>query len=191
MPIPVSAGNSTTFAPCPAGVHQAVCVDVVDMGLLEVTWNGQVKKQHKVRIVWQVEELMDDGKPFIVQKRYTASLHEKSKLRPELESWRGKAFTEDELREFDLEKLIGANCLLNVAHVQKDGKTYANVTAVMPLKRGMDRLVAMGYTRVIDRKETPTDPEHDQGPPITEDDIPFAWLMPLVLPALAVAGMVA
>lgn len=174
MAIPVSAGNSSTFAPCPAGVHQAVCVDVVDMGLLEVTWNGQTKKQHKVRIVWQVEELMDDGKPFIVQKRYTASLHEKSKLRPELESWRGKAFTEDELREFDLEKLIAANCLLNVAHVQKDGKTYANVTAVMPLKKGMEKLTATNYTRVVDRKpDDQPDPEFNQAPAITDDDIPF------------------
>jgi hypothetical protein len=172
--IAVSAGNSMTFTPCPQGVHQAVCVDVVDMGLLEVTWNGQVKKQHKVRIVWQVEELMDDGKPFIVQKRYTASLHEKSKLRPELESWRGRAFTEDELREFDLEKLIGANCLLNVAHVSKDGKTYANVTAVMPLKKGMEKLTPRDYTRVVDRTTTQqADPEHDEPPPITDDDIPF------------------
>lgn len=173
-PIPVSAGNSTTFIPCPAGVHQAVCVDVVDMGNLEVVWNGQKKIQHKVRVVWQVEELMDDGKPFIVQKRYTASLHEKSKLRPELESWRGRPFTEDELHEFDLEKLIGANCLLNVAHVSKDGKTYANVTAVMPLKKGMEKLIGTNYTRVIDR--TPAqqaDPEQDQSPLMDDDSIPF------------------
>lgn len=117
---------------------------------------------------------MDDGKPFIVQKRYTASLHEKSKLRPELESWRGRAFTEDELKEFDLEKLLGANCLLNVAHVVKDGKTYANVTAVMPLKRGMEKLVATNYTRVVDRKpEQQDDPEHNQAPPMDDDPIPF------------------
>jgi hypothetical protein len=172
--IPVSAGNSSAFVPCPVGVHQGVCVDVVDMGMLKVTWNGVEKTQHKIRIVWQIEELMGDGKPFIVQKRYTASLHEKSKLRPELESWRGRAFTEDELQEFDLEKLIGANCLLNVAHVQKDGKTYANVTAVMPLKKGMEKLTATNYTRVVDRKDDQQpDPEFNQAPPITDDDIPF------------------
>lgn len=172
MAILVSAGSGSTFAPAPAGVHQAVCVDVVDMGLLKVTWNGQEKTQHKVRLVWQIEELMDDGKPFMVQKRYTASLHEKSKLRPDLESWRGRAFTEDELKEFNLENLLGANCLLNVAHVQKDGKTYANVTAVMPLKKGMEKLVATNYTRVVDRT-TPQTHEDSEPPPIDDSDIPF------------------
>lgn len=176
MAIVVSAGSGSNFAPCPVGVHQAVCVDVIDMGILEVTWQGQVKRQHKIRLVWQVEELMDDGKPFLIQKRYTASLHEKSKLRPDLESWRGKPFTSDELAAFDVEKLIGANCLLNVAHVAKDGKTYANVNAIMPLKKGMEKMVATNYTRVIDR--TPEQAADalggDEPPPMTDEDmVPF------------------
>lgn len=180
MPIPVSAGSAGSFVPCPQGVHQAVCCDVVDMGNLEVVWNGQKKVQHKIRIVWQVEELMDDDKPFIVQTRYTASLHEKSRLRKDLESWRGRAFTDAELKSFDLEVLLGVNCLLNVVQVTKDGKTYANVTAVMPLKKGMEKMSASNYTRVVDR----TDAEHsqargdvqdyDETPPNLDDDsIPF------------------
>lgn len=152
MPIIATGGSGTTFKPAPAGVHTAVCCDVVDMGLLEVTYAGQTKKQHKVRLVWQIEELMDDGKPFIVQKRYTLSLHEKSNLRLDLQSWRGRAFTDDELRGFDLEKLIGINCMLNVVHTQKAGETYANVTAVMPLKKGMPQIVvSKDYVRFKDR----------------------------------------
>lgn len=179
MAIPVSAGSGGTFTPCPQGVHQAVCVDVVDMGILEVTWNGQTKKQHKVRIVWQVEELMEDGKPFIVQTRYTASLHEKARLRKDLESWRGRAFTDAELKSFDLEVLLGVNCLLNVVQVTKDGKTFSNVTAVMPLKKGMEKIAPTSYTRYVDRKEHDQRPNdnHDDGgeyaAPITDDDIPF------------------
>ena len=182
MAIPVSAGNSSTFKPCPAGVHQAVCADVVDMGILEVKWNNEVKKQHKVRIVWQVEDVdPDNNKPYIVQKRYTASLHEKAQLRKDLESWRGRAFTEAELHQFDLEVLLGVNAFINVVHVSRDGKTYANVTAVMPLKKGMDKIATRDYTRVVDREPT-TEPSHgsyaehddrDSVPPVMDDDIPF------------------
>jgi hypothetical protein len=177
MAITVSAGSSS-FVPCPQGVHQAVCCDVIDMGRLETTWNGQKKIKHVVRLAWQVEEMMDDGKPYIVQSRYTASLHEKSRLRKDLESWRGRPFSEAELRAFDLEVLIGVNCLLNVVQTAKNGTTYANVTAVMPLKKGMEKILVQSYTRVIDRQEqdqrTPGQPDDDDGPPpITDDDIPF------------------
>lgn len=169
MAIIATAGNSTSFKPAPAGVHQGVCVDVVDMGWLEVTYAGQTKKQHKVRLVWQIEEVMEDGKPFIVQKRYTLSLNEKATLRKELESWRGRSFSSDELHAFDVETVIGANCLLNVMQVQKNGEIYANVTAVMPVKKGMPKLSVRDYVRVTDRTETNG---HDDEP-LTIDDIPF------------------
>lgn len=172
MPIPVSAGNSTNFKPCPAGVHQAVCCDVVDMGNLETTWNGQKKIKHIVRLVWQVDEMMDDGKPFLIQSRYTASLHEKARLRKDLESWRGKPFNEGELQSFDLEVLIGVNCLLNVVHNTKGDNTYANVAAIMPLQKNANKIRVTNYTRVIDRD--PKQPqEPDEPPPLTDDDIPF------------------
>ena len=73
--------NGGTFQPAPAGVHQAVCVDVVDLGVLDVSWQGQTKRQHKVNLAWQIAEDRDDGKPFLTWNRYTASLHENAKLR--------------------------------------------------------------------------------------------------------------
>ncbi len=175
MAITVSGKGGGSFIPAPAGVHQAVACDVVDMGNLETTWNGQKKIKHVIRLVWQVEELMDDGKPFIVQSRYTASLHEKARLRKDLESWRGKPFTDAELEAFDLEVLIGVNCLLNVVQTSKNGTTYANVTAVMPLKKGMQKMTVTNYTRVVERQETAA-PPHEDAPPITDDEldsIPF------------------
>jgi hypothetical protein len=168
------------FTPAPAGVHQGVCCDIVDMGVLEVTYPGQPpKKAHKVRIVWQIDELMDDGRPFIVQKRYTLSLHEKASLRADLQSWRGRAFTDAELEGFDLEHLLGVNCLLGVVHAQRGADVYANVSAVMPLKKGMPVIVtSKGFVRKTDR--TPDEAEQSHGydgpepPPLTDDDsIPF------------------
>lgn len=170
MAIIATAGDTKTFEPAPAGVHVGVCVDVVDMGELEVTYAGKTKKQHKVRVVWQLDTLRDDLKPFLVQKRYTLSLNEKATLRKELESWRGRAFTEEELKGFDLEKLLGANAQLNIQHATRDGNTYANVIGIIPLGKGMAKIEAKDYVRMKDRAEThPENPEEM----LDADSIPF------------------
>jgi hypothetical protein len=200
-----SSGDGKTFDPAPIGVHQAVCVDVVDLGVLETNWQGQVKKQHKINVAWQINEDRDDGKPFLVFKRYTLSLHEKAGLRKDLESWRGRAFTTEECAGFDVERLLGVNCLLNITHRVVEGKTYANVNSVMPTMKGMPTLSARDYIRKVDRvPETsapvtaspqvelpPDNGDPDSWEPLTDDDIPFAWLMPLLLPLLATGVMFA
>jgi hypothetical protein len=200
MAITATAGSSGTFTPAPAGVHQAVCVDVIDLGMLESAYldqQGRKKVQHKINIAWQITKLRDDGKRFVLYKRYTLSLNEKATLRKDLESWRGRPFTRDEELGFDVERVKGANCLINVQHNANGDKTYANVVSVMPLIAGMPKIVAEGYVRP-ERADTsqatnaePTkNDHHDQsgddsderddpfggsGAPttITDDDIPF------------------
>lgn len=174
-----ASGDGQTFTPAPAGVHQAVCVDVVDLGLLDVTWQGVKKTQHKVNVAWQIAEDRDDGKPYLVFKRYTLSLSEKANLRKDLESWRGKKFTRDEEMGFDIERLIGVNCLLNITHNEVKDKTYANVVSIMPLAKGMATINARDYVRKVDRRTdeaeaaTTSRDDEDNPPPITDDDIPF------------------
>ncbi len=170
MPIIATAGDSKTYTPAPSGSHQAVCVDVIDKGILEVTYAGKTKKQHKVSLAWQIEELRDDGKRFIVYKRYTLSLNEKATLRHDLESWRGRPFTEAELAGFDVETVIGVNCLISVQQKTVADRTYANVTAVMALPKGMPKLAAENYIRERDRTETELG---DSNGPLTDEDIPF------------------
>jgi hypothetical protein len=167
-----TAGDSKTYTPAPAGSHQAVCVDVVDKGLLEVTYAGKTKKQHKVSLAWQIEELRDDGKRFTVYKRYTLSLNEKATLRHDLESWRGKPFTDAELAGFDVESVIGANCLISVQQKQVQDRTYANVTAVMALPKGMPKLQAVDYVREKDRVDDEAGGD-SHSEPLNADDIPF------------------
>lgn len=165
----VSKGSS--FVPCPAGPHSAVAVDIVDLGMVDTEWQGKKKKVHKCRLVWQVSEMNEDGKPFLVQKQYTVSLSEKSNLRKDLQSWRGRAFTEEELNGFDIEVLIGKPCMLNVQHVDRNGATYANVAAIMPLPKGMPVIQPHGYTRVKDRVEP--SPSTDSSAHQSNSDDPF------------------
>jgi len=170
MPIIASAGASKRdFQPAPEGVHAAVCVDVVDLGLIEVTWDNETRMQHKVLLSWQIAE-DHNGKPYLVTKRYTLSLHLKSGLRKDLESWRGKAFTPAEEIAFDLESILGANCLLNIQHRQAGDRVFANVVAIMPLPRGMAKLEQRDYIRKQDR---PVDAGQSVAPVTADEIIPF------------------
>lgn len=186
MPIIATGSDSKTYTPAPEGVHQAVCVDVIDLGLVKSAFpdekTGADKWQHKVNVVWQIAETRDDGKRHQLYKRYTLSLHEKAALRHDLESWRGKAFTFDELAGFDVERLIGANALVNVQHKKSaDGtRTYANVVAVMPLLKGIPKMAPLDYVRPTPEPTTPP-PAPEPEPVVvdtidrelTDDDIPF------------------
>ncbi len=80
--------------------------------------------------------------PRALSVKETLTLASKGNLRPLLESWRGKAFTEAELDGFDLKKLIGANALINVAQETKENRTYANIHTVNPLAQGMKKRTA-------------------------------------------------
>lgn len=161
--------KGSEFTPAPEGVHNAVCVDVVDLGMVENQWG----RKHQLKIVWEIDAKMDDGRPFLVQKRYTASLHEKSTLAKDLKGWRGRAFTAEEIKGFDTEKIVGAACQLVIQHNEKDGAVYANVQSI--LKAGQTRIQPSGgYKRVKDR---PADQRHSQNGQYVEEkepeEIPF------------------
>lgn len=126
------------FPKAPVGTHVARCYQVIDLGHQKITWQGQDKWQPKILITWELcNELMEDGKPFAVSNRYTLSLAESSILRPALEAWRGKPFTTEELNGFDVKNVLGAYCMLGVVHNETNGKTYANVSAILPMPKGM------------------------------------------------------
>ena len=175
----IIAKAGATFTPCPAGSHIAVCCDVVDLGLIETNYKGQKpKKQHKIKIVWQTPEIRDDGKPFLVSKRYTNSLHEKAALRKDLEAWRGRSFTDEELQGFDVETVISVGCMLGVIHNASGGTIYANVSSLMKLPRGMTApAIDPAYIRVADRpvedEENAVEGSDSGDWQVSDDDCPF------------------
>lgn len=135
MSLTASDKGNTDFAITPEGQYVARCFKIIDMGTQTTTGMYGVKDQHKVMITWELLDdnvKMEDGKPFAVSQFYTVSLHEKAKLRADLEAWRGKKFTPEELEGFDISSVIGAYCMLQVVH-SEDGK-YANVQTIMAYK---------------------------------------------------------
>jgi hypothetical protein len=141
MPL-IASEKETDYEPIEAGVHHAICCWVIDLGhQFNEKWGND---QHKVLIAWELPrdriEIEENGvsvdKPKVISRIFTLSLGTKSHLRPFLESWRGKAFGFEELMGFDISKLIGVNCQLNIVHAHVNEKTYANVATAMPLLRG-------------------------------------------------------
>jgi len=117
------------FKPHPEGIHPAVCVDVMDLGLVETDFQGVKKMVNKVKITFESEAKTDDGKPCTVFRSFSASLHPKSNLSTFLSKWRGRPVAPGE--SIDLQKLIGASCTLVISHQQNlAGKTYAAIDAV-------------------------------------------------------------
>lgn len=128
----------TEFKPVPSGAHAAICYQVVDLGTQQSTFNGETKIQRKILLRWEIPaEMMDDGRPFSIGKRYTLSSHSKAALRHDLESWRGIAFKEEEIQKFDIATLLGKPCMLTVVHTERNGQVYANVAALARLPKGM------------------------------------------------------
>jgi hypothetical protein len=134
--------NGGSYEQPAAGMHHAVCARVYDLGE-QPGFEG--KPTHQVAVMWELEDRQSKGdfagKRFLVTKKYTASLNEKAKLRKDLDSWRGRTFTEDEAKGFDLERLVGVNCLINIVPTQtKAGRTFMAVASVNPPMKGAEKL---------------------------------------------------
>ena len=124
------------FKIAPTGSHLARLYRIIDLGTQKSEYMGKVNMLRKVKFFWELhgDDLKtDDGKPLIQTRNYTLSLGEKASLRKDLESWRGKSFTDDELRGFDLTNLLDKWCMITVQHRESNGKTYADAVAVTPV----------------------------------------------------------
>jgi hypothetical protein len=136
-PIPASGDalvlqckENSNFKPHPPGIYQALCVDVIELGLLWSEYQGRRKLQRKLKLVFETEYVGEDGKRGIVtSKNFTASMHPKAHLAEFLSKWRGRPVVPNE--NVDLKKLPGASCTLVLSHQRSlQGHTYACIDAV-------------------------------------------------------------
>ena len=132
------------FKRVPSGAYIGRCYSLIDLGTQLTSGQYGEKLQHKIQIAWELfgedeqgnSLTVDvDGKemPMTIKKSYTVSLHEKAGLRKDLAAWRGRDFTDEEAKAFDVSKLLGAYCMVNVTTSESNGKTYSNVAGLTPL----------------------------------------------------------
>jgi hypothetical protein len=137
------------FAIAPQGNHLACCYRIVDFGTQKTSWEGNIKLKRQLHFSFELhgndaddQPLLVDGKPMVVSKRYNMSFFETASLRLDLESWRGKPFSTDELAGFDLSNVLGKFCMLNVLHQKvESGKTYANIKGISPVPSALKSMI--------------------------------------------------
>lgn len=132
--------NAGSYEPIAEGTHTAVCDKIIDLGRQVGSEEYGGKISPKVYIGWLVTDEMDENmnpKEKRIGRIYTASLDKKSNLRKDLEAWRGKPFSDEELQDFDLDNVLGTGCMLNVVHVQKNDKIREQINGIVALPRGM------------------------------------------------------
>ena len=162
-------GKTTSdFEQPQTGMVSAVCINVVDGRYVKTTYMGQDKGyQRKIFILWEIAQRIKEGQfagqHMVIAKEYTFAVGERANLRIDLESWRGKKFeerknadgtitllTEKKQNEqiikipFEVDMLIGANCILYLEDVGKN-KPFIKPTKVMK----------------FDNKYTPVNREYD------------------------------
>ena len=142
------SGGEGNFKKVPPGVYVARCYSLIDIGTQVSDGQYGSKEQHKIRIGFEIFGEDDNGNdltidvdgkpmPLTISKTYTLSLNEKASLRKDLGAWRGRDFTEEEAKAFDVSKLINAYCMVNVTTSENNGKTYTNIAGLTPLPQAL------------------------------------------------------
>jgi len=132
--------ESTAYELPSCGVHFARCFRIVDLGTQSSTFAGETKAQRKLLLTFELlgEEKQKNGQPFLISRRFTASMNEKSSLRQFVESWLGRRLTAADFENgFDVGCLLNRHAQLNLVETDRDGKKYMNIQSVTPLPKGM------------------------------------------------------
>lgn len=125
--------------PVEPGTYMAICVGVYDLGEQQTEFQGKTRYSNQMMFTFELSgvtiEVDGERKPRQLSRRFNVSTSKKSNLRRFLTSWRGKAFTDEEIRAFDTDTLLGRTAMLQIVH--DESGEYANIDGVMQIPRGM------------------------------------------------------
>lgn len=134
--------ETATYVPPPSGTHYARCFGVIDLGTQP---DDRFGSRAKVMLMFELPheriKFIDNGvekeRPISISKEYGATLGKKSDLRKHLNAWRGRPFTEEELKGFLLDNVLGVPCTLSIVHKPKfTGGVAARIETVVAVPKG-------------------------------------------------------
>ena len=145
----------TLIAPAPTGKvypklaadsYTARCYQMIDLGCHQEEFDG-VKKDSLTRKIWlgfefpTEKEVFDEAKglePYTMGKEYTFSMGPKATLRKDLTNWRGKSWTEEEAKLFDVSNLLGAPGQVSVTdYTKQTGEPGVKITTIGRVPKGL------------------------------------------------------
>jgi len=159
MAINATTNGNTPRELIPTGNYIARCYKMIHIGTVEEVILGDKKILNKVRIGWELPtelRVFNEEKgeqPLVIDKEFTLSLYEKSALRGVLKSWRGKDFTEEEAKCFDITKLLGVQCMINIIHKpsKRDAsKIYEEIAGITAVPKGITVPAQINSTFCLD-----------------------------------------
>lgn len=135
----IASDNGGTPVPkLESGVYTGVSSAIIDLGLQRNEQFG--KTQRKFMMIWTILgediEINGEKQPRTISKEYSFSLNEKSTLRKDLQAWRGKSFSEEELQGFNILAVLNKACQLQIILEEKNNKKYNNIAGIMSLPKG-------------------------------------------------------
>lgn len=135
MPVAKSGGE---FKPAPEGTHIARCFACISLGTQH---SEKFADSFKILLMFELPKEMieteEGAKPAVVSKEYTLSIGPKSNLGKALQSWRGRAFTADEMKGFEIANVIGAPCQVTVSHKPSaKGGVWADILTITGIPKG-------------------------------------------------------
>ncbi len=158
-PLLASYPTGTTIE---AGLYDAICSNVIDLGMHEFEYKNKKRIAHKIAIVFELGLINQQTQsPCTLTREYTLSFWQDAHLKRDLVSWRGRNFIEKEngnqtyLYEnsnldkiFDVYDIIGRRASLNVVVDEKEGeKSYPNIANINP-PNDYNKLVVHDYNYV-------------------------------------------
>jgi hypothetical protein len=124
-----------TSTPAPEGNHAARLVCVIDLGVQIVPFGAKPQSKPQILLTFElVNEPKDDERNFVISKTVNATCGKRSALREAAEALLGNALGDQSLNVYSL---LGKACMVEVAHTDKDGVTYANIKTISQIPKGM------------------------------------------------------
>lgn len=128
--------------PVPQGIYLARCYGIIDLGTQKTTHLGRTKHLNEVMLQFELHGVGEaggqlftaKGKPMLISKSFALSLAEKASLRKDIQTWRGRKFTPDELRGFQLKSVLGEWALISVVNaMDQNGHDCTSIATIMPV----------------------------------------------------------
>lgn len=136
----------------PPGNHVARVVSIVYLGTQH---SEQFGDTYRVRTTWELpleKAVFKEGegeKPFLVSKETSLSMGKKSTLRPFVEGMLGCALQDEEAYNFDLDEILGKECMLYISIDEAESGKYVKVNSATPVPKGMTCPPAVNPVEVL------------------------------------------
>ncbi len=142
---PITADVGGNFTHCPPGNDVASCCAIVVIGTIMESFKGAAPEPAKKVIlgfeITNKKHVFKEGgqpEPFVMWSEYLLSFNEKANLRKTIHSWAGQAFSNEQMKAFNLDDMLTCSCLANiVADTNAKGEKRTRIHSISAVPEGM------------------------------------------------------